>query len=73
MARTKRTPIKATGGHDLEVMREEYNALVTEVEELRATVAALLAKLDADAGVTGTDYVATIPMVAVEAKLVGVK
>lgn len=73
MARTKRTAIKAAGGHDLEVMREEFNALVAEVDELKTTVAALLAKLDADVGVTGVDYVATLPLVAVEAKYVGVK
>lgn len=40
-----------------ENVRAEHNNLVTKFE-------ALLAKLDADAGVTSTDYVATIGGVA---------
>lgn len=38
-------------------MAIELNKLVTDLETLRAKYHALLAKLDADAGVTDADYV----------------
>jgi hypothetical protein len=42
----------------------EHNKLVDDVEALRAKYAAALAKLDADAGVTDTNYVATQTVLA---------
>lgn len=42
----------------------EHNKLVDDLETLRAKYAAALAKLDADAGVTDTDYVSTQTVLA---------
>lgn len=42
----------------------EHNKLVDDVEALRAKYAAALAKLDLDAGVTDTNYVATQTVLA---------
>lgn len=72
MARTKRNPISTAGGHDLKVMREEFNALVSEMDDLKTQYAALLAKLDSNHA-AATDHVATLACTAVEAKTVGVK
>lgn len=49
MARTKRSPISTVGGHDIKVMREEFNALVNEMDDLRTQYAAALTKLDTQA------------------------
>lgn len=42
----------------------EHNKLVDDLETLRAKYAAALAKLDADAGVTDTNYVSTQTVLA---------
>lgn len=55
MARSTRTfKDKANYGKELEGMRAEFKALLAEID-------ALYAKLDADAGVTGTNFAATLP------------
>lgn len=41
-------------------LRDQFNALVDDYDELRTQYVALLAKLDADAGVTDTDYASTL-------------
>lgn len=49
---------RATGMADstLNVTRLEFNKLVDDVETLRASHAAMATKLNADAGVTDTNY-----------------
>ena len=42
----------------------ELNALRQELDEMRANYNAVLAKLDADAGVTDTNFVATLGVAA---------
>lgn len=42
----------------------EYQALRAELDDMRAKFGTLLAKLDADAGVTDTNYAATQALVA---------
>ena len=44
----------------LDVVIREFNQLVAMVNEHRADFEAMAAKLDADAGVTDTNYVATV-------------
>lgn len=39
-----------------EVLRAEFNKLVADVAALRAAVVGITAKLDADGGVTDTNY-----------------
>jgi len=73
MARTIRKTTRSVGGKDLESMRAEFNVLVNEMEVLKTQYAALLAKLDLDGGVTGTDYAATLAATATEAKTVVAK
>lgn len=73
MARSTRQTIRSVGGRDLEAMRAEYNLLVEEVEELKTKFAAILAKLDLDAGVTDTNYGTTGALTATAAKKVTAK
>lgn len=70
MARGIRKVIKALWGLEQTAIRDEHEALVNEVDELKTQFAALTAKLDADAGVGDADYTATLPLVATEAKIV---
>ncbi len=42
-----------------DAIRIEYNRLVADLERVRAALAATLTKLDADAGVTDTNYAST--------------
>ncbi len=42
-----------------EVLRAEFNKLVADVAALRAAIVGITAQLDADGGVTDTDYAAT--------------
>lgn len=61
----------------LTALRAEHNHVVTDLETLRAALAAITAKLDADGGVTDTNYAAlTVPaaatLVAANVTLVGV-
>lgn len=49
----------AVGGSSSRAAQAQVNALVDDVETLRAAFVALLAKLDADGGVD-TDYEATL-------------
>ena len=51
----KRT-VTGMPGSDLEALRLQFNALIVDVEALRAAVATLVTKLNADAGVTDTNY-----------------
>ncbi len=48
-------------------LKAKYNAAVTELNELKADHNALLAKLDADAGVTDTNYAALHTTAAADA------
>lgn len=63
-------PIKAIFDGAARAIRGEHNVLTNEMEELKTNYAALLAKLDADAGVTDTDYASTLGNSGSEAKLV---
>lgn len=45
-------------GGNSENMREQFNALVADVEAIRVGLAGTNAQLDADATVTDTDYAA---------------
>lgn len=47
-------------------LKDLLEALIDEVVALREREALLLAKLDADAGVTDNDYVSSIPQPAVK-------
>lgn len=47
-----------------EVLLREVEALRAELDDMRTKYAALLAKLDADAGVTDTNYAATAGLAA---------
>lgn len=63
------TTVRRRGGLGLSesVVRQlviEHNKLVDDLEALRAKYAAALAKLDADGGVTDTNYVSTQTVLA---------
>jgi len=73
MARGILKAVNATWDGVKKLLRLEHNKLVDEVDELKTNYAALLAKLDADAGVTDTDYLATLANSAAEASKVGVQ
>lgn len=45
-------------------LNREFNALRAELDDVRTKYAALLAKLDADAGVTDVNYAATAGLAA---------
>lgn len=47
-----------------EVLLREVEALRAELDDYRTKFAALLAKLDADGGVTDTNYAATVGLAA---------
>lgn len=49
-----------TAGDDIEALQDAVVALVALANELRTDYAALLAKLDADAGVTDANYASTL-------------
>lgn len=55
------TAVPSSDARDLII---QHNKLVDDLEALRAKFAATLAKLDADAGVTDTDYVSTQTVLA---------
>lgn len=46
----------APPGADVAALRLEHNKLVDDLETLRASVAAIVTKLNADSGVNDTDY-----------------
>jgi hypothetical protein len=75
MARSLRKVVaKALWGRENTALREEYNKLVTEVDELKTNFIALCAKLDADAAnaaLNDTDYESTLTPAATEAKKIG--
>ncbi len=49
--------VRKDGGRlELDALNEQLNAAIADVTELRTQLIATLAKLDADAGVTDTDY-----------------
>ncbi len=73
MARSIITALKANFGKENKVLRAQYNALVDEMDELKTNYAALLAKLDADGGVTDVDYLSTLANSATEADKIAVK
>lgn len=71
MARSTRTiKVKALWGREATALREEYNKLVAEMDELKTQFVALAEKLDADAGVTDVNYASTLTLAATEAKKV---
>lgn len=80
MARSIRTiKVKALWGRETTALREEYNKLVAEMDELKTTFAALVAKLDTDftaqnaavaASQLDVDYASTSALAATEAKKV---
>jgi hypothetical protein len=45
-------------------LRDQFNAFVDDVDDIRTKFASLLAKLDADGGVTDTNYAATLALAA---------
>lgn len=47
-------------------LKAQFNLLVDDLETLRAKYHALLAKLDADAGVTDANYVGTLDVAAAD-------
>jgi len=60
---SKRTALPGSDQNDLLV---QYNKLVADVELIRAAVVALATKLDADAGVTDTNYAAGATLAAID-------
>ena len=73
MARSILKPIKALWDRAGKALRGEHNTLVDEMDELKTNYAALLAKLDADVGVTDENYVETLANSATEAKKIEVR
>jgi hypothetical protein len=51
------------------VLRTQYNALRADVTAIRTALVAITAKLDADGGVTDTDYNASDPAAITSADL----
>jgi len=51
------TPV-GMAGSSLAAVRQEHNKLVDDLETVRAALATLATKLNADAGVTDTNYAA---------------
>jgi hypothetical protein len=49
---------------DMQQLAIEFNALRQELDEVRANYNAVLAKLDADGGVTDINYVSTLGVAA---------
>ena len=60
-------------GSDVRELIKQHNKLVDDLETLRAAHAALLAKLDADGGVTDADYAATAAIAVPAAELTAAK
>ena len=56
--------MRSLGTTDMQQLAIEFNALRQELDEVRANYNAVLAKLDADAGVTDTNYVSTLGVAA---------
>lgn len=61
---------QSTPGDDFELLVAKYNAAVALINEMRTNINALLAKLDADAGVTDTNYAATLAIASAVADTV---
>ena len=59
--------VKTVRGNDVRPIITVINQLVAEVTELKADFNALLTKLDADAGVTDTNYSSTRSIAAADA------
>jgi hypothetical protein len=53
------------GLSEVDSLRLSHNALVDDVELLRAAIVAMATKLDADAGVTDTNYAAGATVAAI--------
>jgi hypothetical protein len=73
MAGPNKTVRLSTGANDADAMYQalkQINNLVTDLETLRASQAAIVTKLNADAGVTDTNYAATAAAGLVASKLV---
>lgn len=58
------TTMRSLGTTDSQQLIIELNALRQELDEMRANYNAVLAKLDADAGVTDVNYVSTLGVAA---------
>lgn len=81
MARSLRTIIsKALWGKELTALKEEHNAVVAELDELKTQFTALATKLDTDftaqnlavaSSQLDEDYADTVALSATEAKLIG--
>ena len=61
--KSRRTTMRSQDVNDLLV---QYNTLVDDVELIRLWAVALVAKLDADAGVTDTNYAAQATLQAID-------
>jgi hypothetical protein len=59
-------------GSDVLQVRLEHNRLVDDVEALRAAFATLVTKLNADAGVTDTNYASVLAATLTAAKVADV-
>lgn len=59
-------------GSDVVQVRLEHNRLVDDVEALRAAFATLVTKLNADAGVTDTNYASVLAATLTAAKVADV-
>ena len=59
-------------GSDVLTMRLEFNKLVDDVEALRAAFATLVTKLNADTGVTDTNYASVLAATLTAAKVADV-
>jgi hypothetical protein len=58
-----------TGGHTENMVRDlviQFNKLIDDVELIRAAVTATCVKLDADGGVTDTNYAAQATVAAID-------
>lgn len=56
--------MRSLGTSDAQQLLIEFNALRQELDEMRANYNAVLAKLDADGGVTDTNYTSTLGVAA---------
>ena len=65
-------PTTGVVGSDVEAVRLEHNKLVDDLEVLRAAFATLVTKLNADAGVTDTNYASVAAATLTAAKVANV-
>jgi hypothetical protein len=56
--------VGALSAQERKLIIDEFNDLRSELDDVRTQFAALLAKLDADTGVTDADYASTLALAA---------